>query len=139
MYSSKKMNKWICFYYYETHFHSVFWKKLKSTKRHFEINWPLGMKIICLLWQCGLSCFQRRDTKLDRFWHFWQFGTISIHKVEFLWVCWFKAKNLVNFVSLLWKLVNPYCHKWYFVTKIVLTYCEKKCSSNRENLSFANS
>ena len=23
---------------------------------------------------------------------------------------------------------------WYFVTKIVLTYCEKKCSSEREKL-----
>ena len=22
---------------------------------------------------------------------------------------------------------RPLCHKWYFVTKIVLTYCEKKC------------
>ena len=26
-------------------------------------------------------------------------------------------------------------HEWYFVTKIVLTYCEKKkCSSDREQL-----
>ena len=25
-------------------------------------------------------------------------------------------------------------HKWYFVTKIVLTYCEKKFSSDREKL-----
>ena len=24
--------------------------------------------------------------------------------------------------------------KWYFVTKIVLTYCEKKCSSDGEKL-----
>ena len=24
--------------------------------------------------------------------------------------------------------------KWYFVTKIVLTYCEKNCSSDREKL-----
>ena len=24
-------------------------------------------------------------------------------------------------------------HLWYFVIKIVLTYCEKKCSSDREN------
>ena len=24
--------------------------------------------------------------------------------------------------------------QWYFVTKIVLTYCEKKCSSGREKL-----
>ena len=25
-------------------------------------------------------------------------------------------------------------NKWYFVTKIVLTNCEKKCSSDREKL-----
>ena len=24
--------------------------------------------------------------------------------------------------------------QWYFVTKIVLTYCEKKCSSDREKV-----
>ena len=24
--------------------------------------------------------------------------------------------------------------KWYFVTKIVLTYCEKNCSSDQENV-----
>ena len=24
--------------------------------------------------------------------------------------------------------------KWYFVTKIVLAYCEKKCSSDQENI-----
>jgi hypothetical protein len=27
-----------------------------------------------------------------------------------------------------------YLGKWYFVTKIVLTYCEKKCSSDREKI-----
>ena len=27
-----------------------------------------------------------------------------------------------------------YCLVWYFVTKIVLTYCEKNCSSVREKL-----
>ena len=25
-------------------------------------------------------------------------------------------------------------NKWYFVNKIVLTYCEKKCSSDQEKL-----
>ena len=29
---------------------------------------------------------------------------------NFLWVCWFLAKNLSDFVSFLWKLINPYCH-----------------------------
>ena len=29
---------------------------------------------------------------------------------NFLWVCWFLCKILSNFVSLPWKLHNPYCH-----------------------------
>ena len=29
---------------------------------------------------------------------------------NFLWGCWFLAKNLSNFVPLVWKLHNPYCH-----------------------------
>ena len=42
--SSKKMNEWIHFdyYVYIRLFLFVFWKKLKSTKSHFEINWPLA-------------------------------------------------------------------------------------------------
>ena len=27
-----------------------------------------------------------------------------------LWVCWFLGKNLSNFVSPIWKLLNPDCH-----------------------------
>ena len=27
-----------------------------------------------------------------------------------------------------------FVEQWYFVTKIVLTYCEKKCSSDQEKL-----
>ena len=29
---------------------------------------------------------------------------------NFLWICWFLCKILSNFVSLPWKLHNPYCH-----------------------------
>ena len=29
---------------------------------------------------------------------------------NFLWVCWFLGKNLSNFVPLVWKLHNRYCH-----------------------------
>ena len=29
---------------------------------------------------------------------------------------------------------NINLEKWYFATKIVLTYCEKNCSSNQEKL-----
>ena len=32
---------------------------------------------------------------------------------NFLWVCWFLGKNLSNFVPLLWKLLNPYCHRYW--------------------------
>ena len=32
-------------------------------------------------------------------------------------------KHYWHFVS---KIVMTYCEKWYFVTQIVLTYCEKK-------------
>ena len=40
--SSKKTDEQILLYYYETSgwlFSFVFWKKLKTPKRHFEINW----------------------------------------------------------------------------------------------------
>ena len=30
---------------------------------------------------------------------------------NFLWLCWFLGKNLSNFISPVWKLHNPYCHK----------------------------
>ena len=32
---------------------------------------------------------------------------------------------------------NKFSMKWYFVSKIVLTYCEKKNSSDREGREFA--
>ena len=31
-------------------FSFVFWEKLKTTKRHFEINWPLRMYVFVLQW-----------------------------------------------------------------------------------------
>ena len=41
---------------------------------------------------------------------------------NFLWVCWFLGKNLSNFVPLVWKLQNPYCHKSKcFPLKIMVT------------------
>ena len=33
---------------------------------------------------------------------------------NFVWVCWFLVKNLINFVPPIWKLHNPYCHKYRF-------------------------
>ena len=31
-------------------------------------------------------------------------------------------------------ILNCFAGEWYFVTKIVATYCEKNCSSDREKL-----
>ena len=33
---------------------------------------------------------------------------MPIQKIQY--VCWFLVKNLCNFVPLIWKLDNPYCH-----------------------------
>ena len=38
---------------------------------------------------------------------------------HFLWVCWFLCKTLSNFVSLVWKLHNPYCH----IGQWCISYC----------------
>ena len=42
---------------------------------------------------------------------YWGSPLVQFSKFKsFLWVCWFLCKNLPNFVSLPWKLHNPYCH-----------------------------
>ena len=64
----QKTNKRIQFYYYET-----FWRKLKTSKRHFEIIWPLvdiflmhisanahaGFQLIWFCWHLVLTGFKR--------------------------------------------------------------------------------
>ena len=51
------------------------------------------------------------DVKID-FGTFWQLPLIKKSKfINFFWVCWFLlGKNPSNFVSPVWKLLNPYCH-----------------------------
>ena len=51
------------------------------------------------------------DVKID-FGTFWQLPLIKNSKfINFFWVCWFLlGKNPSNFVSPVWKLLNPYCH-----------------------------
>ena len=34
---------------------------------------------------------------------------------DFLWVCWFLGKNLSNFIPLVWKLHNRYCHNLHLL------------------------
>ena len=47
-------------------------------------------------------------------------------------------KQLADLHNMIYKKEGKYClihiYKWYFVVKIVLTYCEKKCSSFREKI-----
>ena len=63
-----KENKRIQFYYYETCFRLVFWRKLKTPKRHFEINWPL----VDLSTACDLTVikilFHVDDQKMGIYW-----------------------------------------------------------------------
>ena len=43
---------------------------------------------------------------------YWGCPLVQFSKFKnFLWVCWFLCKILSNFVSLPWKLHNPYCHR----------------------------
>ena len=37
-----------------------------------------------------------------------------------LWVCWFLGKNISNFVPLIWKLHNPYCHNLHNHIQLLL-------------------
>ena len=91
--------------------------------RVYRVNWYSSMKKI--------------EKDLDNFWHGkltlnvrkWQFvsDTSPLHQFakfnSFLWVCWFLAKNLFNFVSLPWKLYNWYCH--ICQGRFTRVYCQK--------------
>ena len=42
--------------------------------------------------------------------------------------------SITNFHAKALLLEHLTYHKWYFVTKIILIYCEKNCSNDQENL-----
>ena len=44
---------------------------------------------------------------------FWKFN-------NFLWVCWFLAKNLSNFLPTIWKLHNLYCYSMYVSFYVII-------------------
>ena len=46
----------------------------------------------------------------------------------------FPSEGLFDRISKLANQLSTGGNAWYFVTKIVLTYCEKNCSSNQEKL-----
>ena len=65
--------------------------------------------------QKGSDDFRHRKLTLRvRFWHFLTacHYSNSPNLVISFDYSWFLAKNLSNFVSLPWKLLNRYCHNW---------------------------
>ena len=73
---------------------------------------------------------QRKLTLKVKFWHFWQLTATPILQIWYVIsfdYSWFWAKNLSNFVFLLWKLHNRYCHNGEtgntFVPRILFFAC----------------
>ena len=61
--------------------------------------------------------YRKLTLKVKRLGDFALFDTSPLTQFSkfnnFLWVCWFLGKNLSNFVPLVWKLHNRYCHNTY--------------------------
>ena len=69
-------------------------------------------------------------------------------EIQFCIICKYIRKSLSKFKSsttnvlemqnklflALCQILKQILQQWYFVTKIVLTYCEKNCSSDQEKL-----
>ena len=89
--------------------------------------------------------------KWERFWHFLTPSHYTnLQNSMFLFdYSWFLAKNISNYVSLLWKLYNRYCHTaqlpiWQKLWLYILIFCQgshdKVSQSNwieRKHLRFA--
>ena len=78
-------------------------------------------KNVLLNWYSSMKKKMRKMRMI--FWHkkftlkvkFWHFGTayytnLQNSIISFEYVCWLLVKTLSNFVSLPWKIHNPYCH-----------------------------
>ena len=62
--------------------------------------------------------WHRKLTLKVKFWHFLTPPHYILQFAKFndiLWICWFLAKNLSNFLSLSWKLHHRYCHKYIYL------------------------
>ena len=73
------------------------------------------------------------DFQNSDFWKLLRPPLIQFSKFNnFLWVRWFLGKNLSNFIPPVWKLHNPYCHKWWcsYLHKLFETF-----SLSLENLN----
>ena len=90
----------------------------KRTKTHLRIIAFLGFHLL------NEISFQSHSFKLSQ-------ETEIIFVVENLSLA---IKNLKINTYIFIFMYKKSIKKWYFVTKIVLTYCEKKCSSGQEKL-----
>jgi hypothetical protein len=93
--SSKKRMKNFCPSRLEQNwnFQVRFLEELKTSNCPFEINWPLVRNYALPFW-----CY------------IW-----SPKYINFVWVSWFLAPNLSNFVSLPWKRGNQYCYSLHSI------------------------
>ena len=96
-------------------FSIVFWKNLKTLKRHFEINWPL---VKSNFFDQFLEELRIPKSSFEIKWPLLEWGVEVIF--EGTWAPVFSGtlyfyfryyKLCTYFVSPVWKLYNPYCHK----------------------------
>ena len=61
------------------------------------------------------------NNQLYKLWFFASYRGLPLVQFSefnnFLWVCGFLCKNLSNFLYLVWKLHNPYCHSVHYLKK----------------------
>ena len=75
-------------------------KKLRNIRMIFDVENRLWSQILVKFWYSPLTQFSKFN--------------------NFLWVCWFLGKNISNFVPLIWKLHNPYCHNLHNHIQLLL-------------------
>ena len=144
----KKTNKKIRLYYLLTCFLFIFWKKVKTPRRHFEINWPLASESTKKYGGHGFQRFspqmQWLKSKKKKLWEQFMIclltstaNPVLIQKIEPGWLSWLADKsqtapNVLIFGSktiyLRWKMLThmplpcPYLFFGLHLVRILGTY-----------------
>ena len=106
----QKTNKRILLYYYETSGRLVFvrfWRKLKTLKRHFEINWPPLVEIEWTQTQNYPIRFKIFEMVIQFYMNFWKIAIIPnlcnsdqiLALLQMNWYAVYKKKTSSNRVS----------------------------------------
>ena len=91
-------------------FSFVFWRKLKTQKRHFEINWPLAFRVIIKIlknpcytlnvdwfslgWSKIKFCFLKKKSKMADYKKvIFQLHQFSIFFMKISWMCYWVSIN----------------------------------------------